>query len=193
MASRVKSDRRNDLLQATRQVLAQKGLEATKVSDIVAQAGVAQGTFYLYFPSKAAVVAALTQEVFININYRVLQAMQSAGNLWEMVDRGVRAGFDCFDEYQDIHSMLQSGIGHIEKSTDWENYMAPQYQSVAAMIALGQQTGQIQASYNPALVARLVVGSVDRAADDYFLYNPTLDRETYIQTLVQFIYRALKP
>src|SRR5215472_17408382 len=51
-----KVDRRAALLQAAREVLAEKGYEATKVSDIVARAGAAQGTFYLYFPSKLSLV-----------------------------------------------------------------------------------------------------------------------------------------
>ena len=33
-----------------RKVLREKGYDSTTVSDIVKEAGVAQGTFYLYFP-----------------------------------------------------------------------------------------------------------------------------------------------
>jgi len=47
---RTKPGRRADLLAAARAILAEKGLEAATVSEIVARAGVAQGTFYLYFP-----------------------------------------------------------------------------------------------------------------------------------------------
>ena len=38
-------DRRGEILKAAREVLAEKGLEATRISEIVARAGVAQGTF----------------------------------------------------------------------------------------------------------------------------------------------------
>ncbi len=45
---------RDRLLTAATEVFAAKGYSATRVSDIVGQAGVAQGTFYLYFKSKQA-------------------------------------------------------------------------------------------------------------------------------------------
>lgn len=47
---------RDRLLTAATEVIASKGYSATRVSDIVQQAGVAQGTFYLYFKSKQAIL-----------------------------------------------------------------------------------------------------------------------------------------
>ena len=69
---RTKPGRRADLLAAARAVLAEKGLEAATVSEIVARAGVAQGTFYLYFPSKMALIPALQEassSVILAIEY----------------------------------------------------------------------------------------------------------------------------
>ena len=63
------SERRTQILDAARSILAEKGFEATTVSEVVAKAGVAQGTFYLYFPSKASLVEALCEEMF-TANFR---------------------------------------------------------------------------------------------------------------------------
>jgi AcrR family transcriptional regulator len=52
-------DRREQLLDAALAVFSAEGYSAAKVSDIVGRAGVAQGTFYLYFRSKQEVVLAL--------------------------------------------------------------------------------------------------------------------------------------
>src|SRR2546428_13057509 len=52
-------DRREQLLDAALTVFSAEGYNAAKVSDIVARAGVAQGTFYLYFRSKQEVMLAL--------------------------------------------------------------------------------------------------------------------------------------
>lgn len=38
-----------------------KGRRKTKISDIVKLAGIAQGTFYLYFPSKLSVMPAIAE------------------------------------------------------------------------------------------------------------------------------------
>jgi AcrR family transcriptional regulator len=52
-------ERRRDILDAAGRVLAKKGIVGTTVEDVTAAAGVAKGTFYLYFQSKDQVVAAL--------------------------------------------------------------------------------------------------------------------------------------
>ena len=53
--------RRAELVSAASAVFAERGLGAATVSDIVAAAGVAQGTFYLYFGSKDDVVLAVAE------------------------------------------------------------------------------------------------------------------------------------
>src|SRR3712207_9225051 len=55
--------RREQLLTAAREVLAQHGYERTTVSSIATRASVAQGTFYLYFPSKEALPGALAEQL----------------------------------------------------------------------------------------------------------------------------------
>src|SRR3954451_915601 len=56
-------DRRAHLLSSARSVFAAKGYEAATVSEIVAGAGVAQGTFYIYFPGKESLAAAFAEEL----------------------------------------------------------------------------------------------------------------------------------
>src|SRR3712207_4850441 len=55
--------RRDQLLTAAREVLAKNGYERTTVSSIATRANVAQGTFYLYFPSKEALPGALAEQL----------------------------------------------------------------------------------------------------------------------------------
>lgn len=55
--------RKRQLLQVARQLLLEQGYERTSVSSIVRAAGVAQGTFYLYFKSKEQLLPYLRAEV----------------------------------------------------------------------------------------------------------------------------------
>lgn len=50
------------LLEATRQVLVQRGYARTSTAEIARRAGVSIGSLYQYFPSKAALVAALSEQ-----------------------------------------------------------------------------------------------------------------------------------
>ncbi len=48
----VASARKDQLIDAAVRIFHEKGFQKTRIADIVAEAGVAQGTFYLYFKSK---------------------------------------------------------------------------------------------------------------------------------------------
>lgn len=65
MARTVKDpeERRRELVSCARQLFYSKGYENTSVSDIVAEAGVAQGTFYYYFESKQAILEATVDQM----------------------------------------------------------------------------------------------------------------------------------
>src|SRR5439155_15598031 len=54
-----KAERRQQILAAARGLFAKRGYHLTTIDDIVAQAGVARGTFYLYFEDKRAIFSDL--------------------------------------------------------------------------------------------------------------------------------------
>ena len=69
---------KKQIVQAAINLFEANGFQKTRVSDIVAQAGVAQGTFYLYFRSK--------EEIFLEICSKFVQLfstfLEDAGNLF---------------------------------------------------------------------------------------------------------------
>jgi AcrR family transcriptional regulator len=57
-----KAETRQLLMASAVRVFHEKSIHDTRVSDIVSRAGVAQGTFYNYFPSKEALFKAIAEE-----------------------------------------------------------------------------------------------------------------------------------
>lgn len=85
--------RRQQILDRARDVFAKKGYHAAKIDDIVAAAGVARGTFYLYFHDKRAIFEELVTRFFQKIAMAVSRIdTQSAiepqveGNATRIVD-----------------------------------------------------------------------------------------------------------
>ena len=62
-ASQKREHRRREILQAARRVFGERGYHRTHVSDLIEAAGIARGTFYLYFESKDAVFHELLDEL----------------------------------------------------------------------------------------------------------------------------------
>ncbi len=62
---------RQRLLEAGLALMAEKGVQACKVEEITAQAGVAKGTFFTHFASKEVFVAQLVESVLDDLSRRV--------------------------------------------------------------------------------------------------------------------------
>ena len=114
------AERRQQILKAARAVFDEKGYESATVSDIVRRAGVAQGTFYLYFPSKKDVVVGLARKP-MELVARDLRAVADTATSFEETLRAmVKAGFAVAREYPDLCQLIHmSGEGMAEaKATD---------------------------------------------------------------------------
>ena len=55
------SDRRSEILDAARRCFVRSGFHQTSMQEICAEAGMSPGNLYRYFPSKEAIIAALTE------------------------------------------------------------------------------------------------------------------------------------
>ncbi len=189
--ARTKPDRRADLLAAARAILAEKGWEAATVSEIVARAGVAQGTFYLYFPSKMALIPVLDEEVNERILAAVRQAAARATSAAEFVNMGVTAVFQELERYRDVLHVIHSHITSLPTKSAWEAQFAPYRKLVTEFIRQRQATGEIDAAVNPEISARLIIGLINHAADEYYIYNAQVRPDVYIAEVIRFVSRAL--
>ena len=184
-------DRRAELLRAAREVLAEKGLDAARVSEIVSRAGVAQGTFYLYVPSKYSLVVALTEQVMAQILAAVEEAIARAPSLRAAIELGVAAAFRATERYRDIIGTLHSSAGSVEIRAECEQLYEPYYRYVADVIRRGQASGEVDAAVSPELSGRLIVGLIEHAADACYVFHTETPTEAYVSEVARFVQRAL--
>ncbi len=62
-AQQKRTERRAQIIQAAARIFSRTGYHAASVDDIIREAAVARGTFYLYFPSKRELFAALLDDL----------------------------------------------------------------------------------------------------------------------------------
>ena len=74
-----KQARRAEIVRAATRVFAENGVAKTSVSDIVKAAGVAQGTFYLYFATKDDVVLAVVDQIADTMATSIESAVATKG------------------------------------------------------------------------------------------------------------------
>lgn len=184
-------DRRSEILKAAREVLAEKGLEAAKVSEIVARAGVAQGTFYLYFPSKTSLVLALVEDLTRRNMEVVQRAISGATSLAQVIDLGVRAVFANMAADSDIAGVIHSRMGLMDIRGECERLYEPLHSFVAGLLREGIEKGEVDPEVNPNISARLVSGVIENAVDHCYIYGEVEPNEELIAELVRFVQRAL--
>ena len=68
-----KSERRQQILECARDVFSKRGYHEAKIEDIVNAAGVARGTFYLYFEDKRAVFEEIVDRAFAQIGMVIVR------------------------------------------------------------------------------------------------------------------------
>jgi TetR/AcrR family transcriptional regulator, fatty acid metabolism regulator protein len=70
-AATTRKRRRRQILDAATEVFAERGYHKASISDVIDRAGIARGTFYLYFSSKHSVFAAILDEALTELRSRV--------------------------------------------------------------------------------------------------------------------------
>jgi AcrR family transcriptional regulator len=68
-----RAERRQKILNHARDVFARRGYHAAKIEDIVVAAGIARGTFYLYFKDKRGVFEEIVDRAFTQIGMAIVR------------------------------------------------------------------------------------------------------------------------
>ncbi len=74
----LRRERRQDILKAAMKVFARRGYAAATIRAIAREAGIAQGTIYLYFPSKRDILLALYRSMILESFEEILARPEKA-------------------------------------------------------------------------------------------------------------------
>src|SRR3954451_23751886 len=106
--------RREQLLDAAEAVLMERGLSATTVADVAQAAGVAKGTMYLHFESKAELLAGLRSRYVRRLTDAALAPEATEVSHQQLVHRLVSGLFDFSVANGDLHHLLFHEAGFSE-------------------------------------------------------------------------------
>ncbi|MFM1655098.1 TetR family transcriptional regulator [Brevibacillus sp. B_LB10_24] len=157
------------LVEAAKRMIAQKGLEKTTVSDIVKEAGVAQGTFYLYFASKNAVVFAIAMEHLNQLFSHIKEKGATAGSFFDLLTIMIDETFAVTERTRDVLVLCYSGFA-IENAFDkWEQIYDPYYQWLEGQFANAKKSGEVRAELDSAQTVRMMINLIEITAERLYL------------------------
>lgn len=98
---------RQKLLAAAEEIFGTKGYYHTSIVDITLKAGVAQGTFYVYFPGKQDIFEELVRELSHNLRREISQAVKGITTRREAEERGFAIFFSFIKEHRNLYRIVQ--------------------------------------------------------------------------------------
>jgi AcrR family transcriptional regulator len=184
-------DRRADLLAAGARVFAERGIAAASVADLTAAAGVAKGTFYLYFDSKETLLGAL-QEQFVDAGLEKIHAALEAHRTDDWIDRldtYVAAFLQTYFEQGHLHDVL---FHHLAPPAGEAAHRtrAKILDSIEALLRDGTEA-EAFAVDDPAGTAELLYSTLHGTADAALHHDRPVDPAPVITAAQDFVRRAV--
>jgi AcrR family transcriptional regulator len=186
-------DKKEKIIYAAIEVFKEKGIEKTKISDIVKLAGIAQGTFYLYFPSKLSVMPAIA-EVLVEREMEAVKAVvDEAASFSVKLTQVVEAIFEFTRDYREILALVYAGLASTEHIKEWETVYQPFYSWISQFLKDAKDAGIIRESLNVERTSKLFIGLVESAAEQIFLYDSHQEIQAKLQKeeVLDFLTHAL--
>ncbi len=181
-------------MEAAVRVFATKGLHAGTVADIAESAGVAKGTFYLYFDSREHLLGALKQQLVTATVERVARFYERVGkeDWWALVDSMLESMIDLMIEQRDaILVFTREGLTP-ETSEIFAGCDRQLNEMIGSGIRAGVDAGVFQVA-DPALMGTLLHHAIEGTLMETILYQEAFDRDELVAGAKELVHKALSP
>lgn len=193
------ASRRRELLDAATWTFARKGYRAAGIADVIARAGVARGTFYLYFDGKAQIFEAIMDDLHDRLR-EMLEEREAPVPLADhhgraMLQRSFRRWLGFFEAHRDAAAVILKEATSIDPRFDagLARLRALGLQYFASRFNRLQSRGLVTPSLPAALVAHLQMGMVDELVTSYVLRDEAPDLDLLARQLAAFAWDGIRP
>jgi TetR/AcrR family fatty acid metabolism transcriptional regulator len=188
-----KNNKYHLILEAAIKVFARQGFYQSTVAQIAREAGVADGTIYLYFKNKDDILVQFfnyrTKQVFDGFRAAVDQADNSLDKLRNLIRRHLME----FQRDRDMAVVYQVETHQSSRLAEEQiRAMAKMYQDlVSEIVETGQQEGSIRKDLYVSLVKRFILGAVDEVINTWLHSDKNYDLVTMANPLVDLFIRGI--
>lgn len=182
-----KNNKYHQILEAAVRVFARQGFYQSTIAQIAKEAGVADGTIYLYFKNKDDILVQFfsyrTKQVFESFREEVDRAQTSADKLRNLVRRHLAE----FQRDRDGAVVYQVETHQSSRlAEDQIREMSQMYRDlISEIVEQGQQEGTIRKDLYVGLVKRFIIGAVDEVINTWLHSNGEYDLVSMADPLVE--------
>jgi TetR/AcrR family fatty acid metabolism transcriptional regulator len=188
-----KNHKYHQILEAAVKVFARQGFHQSTVAQIAKEAGVADGTIYLYFKNKDDILVQFfsyrTKQVFESFRGEVDRAETSSDKLRNLVRRHL-AEFQRDRDGAVVYQVETHQSSRLAEAQIRE--MSQMYRDlISEIVEQGQQEGTIRKELYVGLVKRFVIGAVDEVINTWLHSNEEYDLVSMADPLVELFIKGI--
>jgi len=191
--NREKNNKYQLILEAAIKVFARQGFYQSTVAQIAREAGVADGTIYLYFKNKDDILVQFfnyrTKQVFDRFRAAVNQSDNSLDKLRNLIRRHLME----FQRDPNMAVVYQVETHQSSRLAEAQiREMSQMYQDlVSEIVETGQQEGRIRKDLYVSLVKRFILGAVDEVINTWLHSDKNYDLVSMADPLVELFIRGI--
>lgn len=152
-------ERKQQLVDVAMALFTERGYAATRISDICAQAGVAKGLFYWYFPTKVDLFAELVRTMRQRLRRAQADAMPPGATPLERIVTGTEASVIFIADHAHYFELVEIERADPALAEALRGTTRVYIADVVALVREAQATGEVRDA-DPHLLAVGVVGAV---------------------------------
>lgn len=177
LGTKAKEEKRQRILQAAITVFARKGFFHARISEIAHEAGVADGTIYLYFENKDHLLISVFEEEMEAIIRRFRGSLDALPDPVEKLRGFVRMHAEMVIAHPDLAHVLQVELR--QSSTFMSDYKPIKFQEfldiLEDIIREGRAAGTFREDVHPGTLKRAVFGALDELALHWIMRDRRYD------------------
>ncbi len=169
----------------------EKGFSNVTVDEIVREAGIAKGTFYIYFPSKGHVIAEIFMEADLMYEEYIKELRHIASpteKLRQLLDHLIEMQYEILGYDLSVIGYRTQLDEHVEYSMNEDRTI---YTYVTSLIREGQETGEMNRDAAPEYYARILLRGIRGAIYEWCMssnnYDFVADGKTYVGYLLKIL------
>lgn len=187
------AEKYHKILEAACKVFAEMGFHQSTISQIAKEAGVADGTIYLYFKNKNDILVQFYEYKTKQVFDRFREAVDQADTAVEKLRNLIRTHLNEFQKDPNMAMVYQAEVyQQRRKAKDSIKEMSKMYRDIITeLIEQGQEEGSMRRNLYIGLVKRMVNGAVDEVINSWIHQGRSYDLVSMADPLVELFIRGI--
>lgn len=182
------------IIEAAVKVIAENGYHASQVSKIAKEAGVADGTIYLYFKNKEDVLVSVFEEKMGQFIDKIAKATSEQSDAESKLRVLINMHFSQLEENPDLAIVTQLELRQSNYTLRMQinNVLKAYLTVIDEVIAEGINNKQFRDDINPALIRQMIFGTLDEVVTNWIMKDRKYKLGDQAEEVHKFLTQGLK-